>query len=47
MSQHMLQLEQVSTHYGAICAVNHVSLHVDQARSSHSSAAMVLARHRF
>ncbi|BDB69873.1 MULTISPECIES: ABC transporter ATP-binding protein [Comamonas] len=30
MSQHMLQLEQVSTHYGAICAVNHVSLHVDQ-----------------
>ncbi|KGG89047.1 amino acid ABC transporter ATP-binding protein [Comamonas thiooxydans] len=26
----MLQLEQVSTHYGAICAVNHVSLHVDQ-----------------
>jgi len=30
MSQHMLQLEQVSTHYGAICAVNHASLHVDQ-----------------
>ncbi|RDI15259.1 ABC transporter ATP-binding protein [Comamonas sp. AG1104] len=30
MSQHMLQLEQVSTHYGAICAVNHVSLHVNQ-----------------
>ena len=30
MSQPMLQLEQVSTHYGAICAVNHVSLHVDQ-----------------
>ena len=26
MSQHMLQLEQVSTHYGAICAVNQVSL---------------------
>ncbi|QNP50351.1 ABC transporter ATP-binding protein [Diaphorobacter aerolatus] len=26
----MLQLEQVSTHYGAICAVNHVSLHVNQ-----------------
>ena len=30
MSQHMLQLEQVSTHYGAICAVNQVSLHVNQ-----------------
>ncbi|MDR3065088.1 MULTISPECIES: ABC transporter ATP-binding protein [Comamonas] len=30
MSQHMLQLEQVSTHYGAICAVDHASLHVDQ-----------------
>ncbi len=27
---HMLQLEQVSTHYGAICAVNGVSLHVDE-----------------
>nr|WP_186827407.1 ABC transporter ATP-binding protein [Comamonas testosteroni] len=26
----MLQLEQVSTHYGAICAVNQVSLHVNQ-----------------
>ncbi|MPS89657.1 MAG: ABC transporter ATP-binding protein [Comamonas sp.] len=26
----MLQLEQVSTHYGAICAVDHASLHVDQ-----------------
>ncbi|MBF5004267.1 ABC transporter ATP-binding protein [Diaphorobacter caeni] len=26
----MLQLEQVSTHYGAICAVNKVSLHVNQ-----------------
>ncbi|HNU11332.1 MAG TPA: ABC transporter ATP-binding protein [Rubrivivax sp.] len=26
----MLQLEQVSTHYGAICAVNGVSLHVDE-----------------
>ena len=30
MSQHMLQLEQVSTHYGAICAVDHASLNVDQ-----------------
>jgi len=30
MSQHLLQLEQVSTHYGAICAVDHASLHVDQ-----------------
>ena len=30
MSQHMLQLEQVSTHYGAICAVNQVSLHINQ-----------------
>ncbi|WP_043002942.1 ABC transporter ATP-binding protein [Comamonas testosteroni] len=30
MSQHMLQLEQVSTHYGAICAVDHACLHVDQ-----------------
>ena len=30
MSQPMLQLEQVSTHYGAICAVNNVSLHVNQ-----------------
>ena len=30
MSQPMLQLEQVSTHYGAICAVNQVSLHVNQ-----------------
>ncbi|MBV8247591.1 MAG: ABC transporter ATP-binding protein [Comamonas sp.] len=30
MSKHMLELEQVSTHYGAICAVNHVSLHVNQ-----------------
>ncbi len=27
---HMLQLERVSTHYGAICAVNEVSLHVNQ-----------------
>ncbi|WP_313296775.1 ABC transporter ATP-binding protein [Diaphorobacter sp.] len=26
----MLQLERVSTHYGAICAVNEVSLHVNQ-----------------
>ncbi|MDL5034864.1 ABC transporter ATP-binding protein [Comamonas resistens] len=26
----MLQLEQVSTHYGAICAVNQVSLHINQ-----------------
>jgi branched-chain amino acid transport system ATP-binding protein len=26
----MLQLSQVSTHYGAICAVNQVSLHVNQ-----------------
>ena len=30
MSQPMLQLEQVSTHYGAICAVNQVSLDVNQ-----------------
>ena len=30
MSQPMLKLEQVSTHYGAICAVNQVSLHVNQ-----------------
>ena len=30
MSQPMLQLSQVSTHYGAICAVNQVSLHVNQ-----------------
>ena len=27
---HMLELEQVSTHYGAIRAVNQVSLHVDE-----------------
>ncbi|WP_186764679.1 ABC transporter ATP-binding protein [Comamonas flocculans] len=26
----MLQLERLSTHYGAICAVNEVSLHVNQ-----------------
>ncbi|QXL85760.1 ABC transporter ATP-binding protein [Comamonas sp. NLF-1-9] len=26
----MLQLEKLSTHYGAICAVNEVSLHVNQ-----------------
>lgn len=26
----MLQLKDISTHYGAICAVNHVSLHVNQ-----------------
>ncbi|MDR0201778.1 MAG: ABC transporter ATP-binding protein [Delftia acidovorans] len=26
----MLQLENISTHYGAICAVNNVSLHVNQ-----------------
>ena len=26
----MLELRQLSTHYGAICAVNQVSLHVDQ-----------------
>ncbi|MDR3015702.1 MAG: ABC transporter ATP-binding protein [Delftia acidovorans] len=26
----MLQLENISTHYGAICAVNKVSLHVNQ-----------------
>ena len=30
MSQAMLKLEQVSTHYGAICAVNEVSLHVNK-----------------
>lgn len=30
MSQPMLKLEHVSTHYGAICAVNQVSLHVNQ-----------------
>ena len=30
MNQPMLKLEQVSTHYGAICAVNQVSLHVNQ-----------------
>ena len=29
-AKHMLQLEHVSTHYGAICAVNKVSLHVNQ-----------------
>ncbi len=29
-TKHMLQLERVSTHYGAICAVNEVSLHVNQ-----------------
>ena len=29
-AKHMLQLEGVSTHYGAICAVNQVSLHVNQ-----------------
>ena len=29
-AKHMLQLESVSTHYGAICAVNQVSLHVNQ-----------------
>ena len=26
----MLQLENISTHYGAICAVDSVSLHVNQ-----------------
>lgn len=30
MSQHMLELSEVSTHYGAICAVNQVSLRVNQ-----------------
>ena len=30
MSKPMLELSQVSTHYGAICAVNQVSLHVNQ-----------------
>ncbi|WP_120968119.1 ABC transporter ATP-binding protein [Comamonas sp. lk] len=30
MSQAMLELSQVSTHYGAICAVNQVSLRVNQ-----------------
>ncbi|MEG0202274.1 MAG: ABC transporter ATP-binding protein [Comamonas sp.] len=30
MSQHMLELSEVSTHYGAICAVNQVSLKVNQ-----------------
>ncbi len=28
--QAMLELKGISTHYGAICAVNNVSLHVDQ-----------------
>ena len=26
----MLELKGISTHYGAICAVNNVSLHVNQ-----------------
>jgi len=26
----MLQVEKLSTHYGAICAVNEVTLHVNQ-----------------
>lgn len=26
----MLELEQISTHYGSICAVNEVSLHVNK-----------------
>jgi branched-chain amino acid transport system ATP-binding protein len=30
MMQPMLELDGISTHYGAICAVNHVSLHVNQ-----------------
>ena len=30
MNQSMLQLDNVSTHYGAICAVNQVSLRVEQ-----------------
>ncbi len=30
MAQPMLQVENLSTHYGAICAVNGVSLHVNQ-----------------
>ena len=30
MPQAMLELRQISTHYGAICAVNNVSLHVNQ-----------------
>ena len=30
MMQAMLELKGISTHYGAICAVNNVSLHVDQ-----------------
>jgi branched-chain amino acid transport system ATP-binding protein len=30
MMASMLELRQLSTHYGAICAVNQVSLHVDQ-----------------
>ena len=30
MKKPMLELEQISTHYGAICAVNQVSLHVNQ-----------------
>ena len=30
MTQAMLELRQISTHYGAICAVNNVSLHVNQ-----------------
>lgn len=29
-TQPMLQVEQLCTHYGAICAVDHVSLHVNQ-----------------
>lgn len=29
-AQSMLQVEQLCTHYGAICAVDHVSLHVNQ-----------------
>ena len=28
--QPMLEIKNVSTHYGAICAVNDVSLHVNQ-----------------
>ena len=28
--QAMLELKGISTHYGAICAVNNVSLHVNQ-----------------
>ena len=30
MTQAMLELREISTHYGAICAVNNVSLHVNQ-----------------